>query len=261
MLINWCYYPFQFQCSLEGKFDFKIDQFLEWAKLCQPGIVRESPPFSFFFPVSAYQFSLQIYPQGQKEGTEKSKGDEVSVFLVNKNHQSVVLKYKMSVLDKAGSKAFEKSGGNTFSRGQGGGFSKFITRSRLDTEREHLLPDGSLNLRCEFTILVPNVVKYKPPKKILPPPVPTPAIIWRQSIAVLCKDQAERDFSIICAGQTFPCHKVVLAAKSEVLKKDMKSSFCFAEKKELEIKGFDPATVKEMLQFIYTGDVDQATPR
>jgi hypothetical protein len=154
-------YLFLFQTYLEGQFDFKIDQFSDWAELSQPGIFRESPAFTFLFPEGRYRFSLKIYPQGQKKGTEESEGDEVSVFLFNKNvfGRSVALKYKVSVLDKAGSKAFEKSGGNTFSRGQGGGFSKFITRSRLDTEREHLLPDGSLNLRCEFTILVPNVVK------------------------------------------------------------------------------------------------------
>merc|ERR1719397_1081258 len=57
---------------------------------------------------------------------------------------------------------------------------------------------------------------------------------------------------------TFPCHKVVLAASSTVFDRMLDLNMMESQTGEVEISDVDPNTLKQLLEFIYTGQVEDA---
>lgn len=63
------------------------------------------------------------------------------------------------------------------------------------------------------------------------------------------------DFTILCGGEKFPCHKVILASRSEVLKAMLVNETDEKLKCQAEVKDARPPIVKVMLDFIYQGKI------
>eukprot|EP00440_Ansanella_granifera_P021328 gb/GFBE01023153.1/.p1 GENE.gb/GFBE01023153.1/~~gb/GFBE01023153.1/.p1 ORF type:complete len:266 (+),score=53.15 gb/GFBE01023153.1/:1-798(+) len=66
------------------------------------------------------------------------------------------------------------------------------------------------------------------------------------------------DFTIVCSGREFPCHRAVLAEASPAFEGALGSGMAEAREGRLEIQDADPAIVEAMLGFLYTGKLDQA---
>ena len=64
------------------------------------------------------------------------------------------------------------------------------------------------------------------------------------------------DIQIKCGKKTFDCHRVILAARSRVLKTMLSSDGSEQREMEIEIVDFDAEVIFQMLQFIYTGKLD-----
>ena len=73
-------------------------------------------------------------------------------------------------------------------------------------------------------------------------------------------DQAFSDFEIICQGESFPCHKNVLAARSKVFKTMLNMDGEEAKRNCLVIEDFDIFQVRQLLEFIYTGILKEDDP-
>ena len=74
----------------------------------------------------------------------------------------------------------------------------------------------------------------------------------------LLNDQTFSDFNIECKGKVFTCHKAVLAARSDVFKAMLCMDGEEAKKNVQVIKEFEPEQVGVMLEFIYTGKIDES---
>ena len=64
------------------------------------------------------------------------------------------------------------------------------------------------------------------------------------------------DIQVKCGKKTFDCHRVILAARSCVLKTMLSSDGSEQREMEIEIVDFDAEVIFQMLQFIYTGKLD-----
>ena len=64
------------------------------------------------------------------------------------------------------------------------------------------------------------------------------------------------DIQVKCGKKTFDCHRVILAARSRVLKTMLSSDGSEQREMEIEIVDFDAEVIFQMLQFIYTGKFD-----
>ena len=64
------------------------------------------------------------------------------------------------------------------------------------------------------------------------------------------------DIQVKCGKKTFDCHRNILAARSRVLKTMLSSDGSEQRKMEIEIVDFDAEVIFQMLQFIYTGKLD-----
>ncbi len=79
--------------------------------------------------------------------------------------------------------------------------------------------------------------------------------------ACLSPDYADMaDVTLICESRTFPCHKVILSTRSDVFK----AMFSHNETKEgqtnrVEIEDTDAATLEQLIKFMYTDKVDEAS--
>ena len=74
----------------------------------------------------------------------------------------------------------------------------------------------------------------------------------------LCLNDELSDLKIVCDGQEFPCHKLILSARSDVFKAMFTSDLKFIKNEEsiLEIPDISAETMKTFLQFIYKDDVE-----
>jgi hypothetical protein len=65
------------------------------------------------------------------------------------------------------------------------------------------------------------------------------------------------DFTVKCGDQTFPCHKVVLASRSDVLCAMLNNETEEKIENTTEIKDASPENVKSMLDYVYTGNLPE----
>ena len=68
-------------------------------------------------------------------------------------------------------------------------------------------------------------------------------------------DKEFSDIEIKCNETVFPCHQLILAARSPVFKAMIQAEMKEKQTKKIVIKDSNPRTVAEMLNFMYTGDI------
>merc|ERR1719447_2403225 len=65
------------------------------------------------------------------------------------------------------------------------------------------------------------------------------------------------DIVLKCDGTEFHCHKVILVSRSAVFDRMLDQNMVEAEKGEVNIVDVEPDTLKQMLEFVYTGQVQE----
>jgi len=143
-------------------------------------------------------------------------------------------------------KGIKRSYSAHFPKGIKGSYSAHFPRITYNAD---VLMNGNLELVCDITFHVTHNTTSNVARAVQP----------SNRVAVmsnLLKDTTFSDFKISCADKSWPCHKSILAHRSDVLRQMLMSN-CWAESREnsLIIEGFSPATVEMMLQFIYTGTI------
>ena len=74
------------------------------------------------------------------------------------------------------------------------------------------------------------------------------------ALQTLLNDPIHSDFTLVCEDKSFPCHKAILASRSETFKKMFSASMVEAQSGQADLK-MKVETVEAMLEFIYTGKV------
>jgi hypothetical protein len=73
-----------------------------------------------------------------------------------------------------------------------------------------------------------------------------------QDLAKLFDDKKQTDFNIVCDGETFRCHKAILAARSEVFYSMFQMSGITENKSgEVKVVDIDAKTMKSLLMYMY----------
>ena len=75
-----------------------------------------------------------------------------------------------------------------------------------------------------------------------------------ESFGKLLDDKDLTDMTIKCGAQDFPCHSLILSARSPVFKAMFQANMKERESREVIIEDIEPAVFAEMLHFIYTGE-------
>ena len=111
---------------------------------------------------------------------------------------------------------------------------------------DKLLPNGNLTLVFEITPDSNNINFLRPDQR------------HKQVCDHLGQVLANKEFcdvEILCEESVFPCHQLVLAARSPVFRALLQADMKEKQSKNIVIEDSKPEIVSEMLNFIYTGDI------
>jgi len=126
----------------------------------------------------------------------------------------------------------------------------------LDEENSEFFPNGVLAVKA---IIKVEGEQTKTSRKSKLPPI-TVTQINEELLGHFKKMLESRqfsDFQIICQEEIIPCHRNVLAARSEIFEAmlDPNNGMMENEAGEVKIKDFDVGTIKAIVSYMYTGEI------
>ena len=166
------------------------------------------------------------------------------------------------IVDKNGSKRRSKikeRTSKTFSEASSCcGTANFISHSEL-RENPDLIPDDTLTIMCKVTIKGGGVslVGGESRSSILVPAVNEDRTIsmYMEDMENIYSDAKFPDVTIVCQGKEFPCHKAILAGRSQVFEAMFSLNFKEGMENKVEVVDVAADVIDEILRFIYRGDI------
>ncbi|KAM6163186.1 speckle-type POZ protein-like [Rhynchocyon petersi] len=196
------------------------------------------------------KWCLQVNPKG----VDHDHRDYLSLYLllVSCPKSEVRAKFKFSILNAKGeeTRSMESQRARRFVQGQEWGFSKFIQRYFLLDKANGLIPDDTLTLFCEVSVVQDSVnISGQNTRKM----VKVPECRLADDLGGLWENSRFTDCSLCVAGQEFRAHKAILAARSPVFRAMFEHEVEESKKNQVLINDVDPEVFKEVMCFIYTG--------
>ena len=194
---------------------------------------------------SETDWQLKLYPKGKEEATSSF----LSVHVSNQNRKEgeVNAKIEFSILDVTNTKQNQKvCGFYKYKSGDGDGFRQFLSLKSLHSQASQLLPDDSLTILCELTILIPGkniqVFDEQDTKMI------KPGQENLQEDLELAFSQIEfSDVQIHCGEKVFDCHQFMLSARSPVFRAMFQAEMKEKKNKEVTVEDLHPDVLTELL--------------
>merc|ERR1712179_773372 len=132
------------------------------------------------------------------------------------------------------------------------GFYDFVEKYKLSDEKKTKDVQIKLDMSIYYQIESKNFALHKPTLK---------GDSFKDSFAKILSTGSCSDILLVCGEENFPCHKSILAARSDVFETMFKHTE-FKENKEgiIEINDMEVKIMKLMLKFIYTNDLETEIP-
>uniref|UniRef100_A0A7E4ZSA2 BTB domain-containing protein n=1 Tax=Panagrellus redivivus TaxID=6233 RepID=A0A7E4ZSA2_PANRE len=141
-------------------------------------------------------------------------------------------------------------------RGSYKGYEQFLLRSRLFDPNYDYFVDDRITIHCTLTYVLTDAlsVVLQPDSNVELPDVRLSTCFKKDDVAELS------DCVITVGGIEFECHKLILFARSPVLRAMLTNpGFIESAKNAIDIKEFKPSTVKSALAFFYNGELKSRT--
>ncbi|KAF5727555.1 BTB/POZ and MATH domain-containing protein 4-like [Tripterygium wilfordii] len=214
------------------------------------------------FTVGGYQWAIYFYPDGKNP---EDNSAYVSVFIALASEGTDVRAlFELTLLDQSGKGKHKvhshfdrslESGPYTLKyRGSMWGYKRFFRRAFLETS--DYLKDDCLKINCTVGVVV-SAIDCSRLRRIQVPESDIGA-----HFGMLLENNEGSDVTFDVAGEKFHAHKLVLAARSPVLRSEFLEKL-EENKEEIVITDLEPKVFKAMLYFIYrdnlTEDVDAVT--
>lgn len=215
------------------------------------------------FTVGGYQWAVYFYPDGKNP---EDNSAYVSVFIALASEGTDVRAlFELTLLDQSGKGKHKvhshfdrslESGPYTLKyRGSMWGYKRFFRRAMLETS--DYLKDDCLKINCTVGVVVSAIDCSRLHS------IQVPESDIGAHFGMLLDNAESTDITFDVAGEKFPAHKLVLAARSPIFRSKFFDEL-EEDKQEIIISDLEPKVFKAMLHFIYrdtlTEDVDVATP-
>uniref|UniRef100_A0A0D9X5K9 BTB domain-containing protein n=1 Tax=Leersia perrieri TaxID=77586 RepID=A0A0D9X5K9_9ORYZ len=128
------------------------------------------------------------------------------------------------------------------------GWEKFIERTTLDASPALLLLDR-ITIVCDIIVLKDGPLVSG---VVLPPPTKVPPSALSSDFEKLLESKEGADITFVVKGESFPVHKVVLIARSPILKALLCGSMTESGASHITVEEMEPVVFKALLHFIYT---------
>jgi len=201
------------------------------------------------------KLNLKIYPNGMDNGRDR-------IILINVNLENPEKRKWSSVKtriaeDSAG--VFFKTRSILPLKGKANISHQYIIShdTVLLDKNAAFLPDGVFTVKTIITIPGEETVTHTSSK--LPQKSVTPTQLKQkltEDFKTMLENQSFSDFRIICQGEVVPCHRVILSARSDIFGAMLEHNMKESETGEVVINDFDLTTVKALLMYMYSGEVE-----
>lgn len=217
------------------------------------------------FTVGGYQWAIYFYPDGKNP---EDNSAYVSVFIALASEGTDVRAlFELTLLDQSGKGKHKvhshfdrslESGPYTLKyRGSMWGYKRFFRRAMLETS--DYLKNDCLKINCTVGVVVSAIDCSRFHS------IQVPESDIGAHFGMLLDNAESSDITFDVAGEKFPAHKLVLAARSPIFRSKFFDEL-EEDKQEIIISDLEPKVFKAMLHFIYRDtltedvDVDVATP-
>ena len=241
--------------SVKAQFTWVIDNFLDRPEKHQELI--QSPQFFVEKPGGkTIEWYLCLYPKSYYYSE-----DNVAVHFYNAKKIPVKFSHEVSILDSSQRKRYVNKivqadrTKEPISIDTKTGVYKWLSRHNLKQDAATLLPGGQMTVYYELTIH--NEASKVSSRREEDIDLCSKAKRFKEvgeSFGKLLDDKDLTDMTIKCGAQDFPCHSLVLSARSPVFKAMFQANMKERESREVIIEDIEPAVFAEMLHFIYTGE-------
>jgi len=203
-------------------------------------------------------WKLKLYPRGDTNEVT----DFLSVYLSNQTDFPVKARYEFTILDSEKRRQNKVKSQYTEFRAKpdSWGFRKFLHMDTLKNRSTSWTPDDTLTIVCDISIVgqerVLSGCKYPDDtsNKVDPKHKNRAHEQLSMDYKKVFDSNAFSDCTITCQETEFKCHMFVLAARSPVFQAMFTNDHQEAITKTVDIKNLTPNVVKDMLNYIYTGN-------
>jgi len=218
-----------------GGEELLLVNFEEMIKMMKPTEKLESDPFE----VGNHKFNIRVYPNGRTANNEGMVG----VFIRNKGDEDVMVRsFKITI----GGDSRKKTNYTVYA-GRGWGWVGWFDSH---DECKQALVDGALLVKVEVEMSGMKVVTSASTNHNL-----EAKGRCASNIKGLRFDTDHANFVLKCGGKSFPCHKVILCARSSVFKRMLAGGWDEAKEGEATVEDVEPEVLGMVLEFIYSGEV------
>ena len=201
------------------------------------------------------EWVIEVFPKGDEE----SFMNRVRIGLTSKNDFPVKASWSGYILGRNNKKKHKKDAGiYEFKRcGKGWGFSDYPFHSEFT---DSLIPGGNLTLVFKITVYgegknVSGSIDLTDNNNYVKQARSQRQMQVCDHLGQVLADKEFADVDIVCDTAVFPCHQLILAARSPVFRAMFKAEMKEKLTRKIVIKDCHPDVVFEMLNFIYTGDI------
>jgi speckle-type POZ protein len=228
-----------------GSLSLNISDFQVWSNTKEDKFSFKSTPIEFGCDQKTYKFELQIE-------LNKKTDDDIGVYLRKSNPEDVTVTFELMALDSSGN-SFKKlpSTKKLSLKEPSWGFPNFLSKKSLKDNAATHLPNGALKLKCDFTIYVAEISRVQSEVQ---------GSVGESTLSInfnnLWTEGVLQDFNIKCEGEDIPCHRAILAARSDMFKAMLTTDSIEKTKGEVEIKDCSAGILRHFLKFVYTDCLD-----
>ncbi|KAL3068112.1 hypothetical protein niasHT_038102 [Heterodera trifolii] len=240
--------------AISSRLEWRIDHFEKLMKLMKNGQNLISKQFSCT-SCSSVVWELHVYPNGKRE----EDVNNVSFFLrqvgLQRGEDPVMTEFQIYALDASDCRISVCRDTKDFSNQQG--------RGKFQVHRDKMLaslrPDGSLLLFCEVEFLPPGVkLNVEKEDDELLEDLGVDSALWvQESLREMWQQEIFSDCIIQVGTTKLNAHRCILAQHSGVFRSMFQQKTMLeAQNGVINITDSRPEHIRAMLQFIYTGTVD-----
>lgn len=201
-----------------------------------------SPTFSS----SGYEWEILYFPHLDDDDPEDAY-ISFSLTLTSEDAWDVRAAFDLSLLEHDGTPshhAFRRTSYCFSSQGDSFGYARFIPRSELE---EDYVVNDCFTLLCTIYIAGDSAIAEPETCSLGVPPFDL-----HEQLERLLKSRDRSDVTFEVDGESFPAHRLILAARSPVFNAELFGSMAEASMASIKIKDMKAWVFKAMLHFIYT---------
>ncbi|CAI5476914.1 unnamed protein product [Closterium sp. Yama58-4] len=213
------------------------------------------------FTVGGYKWAIYFYPDG-KNAEDNSQYVSLFIALASEGTDVRAL-FELTMLDQSGrgrhkvhshfDRALESGPYTLKYRGSMWGYKRFFRRATLETS--DYLKDDTLQITCTVGVVVTETEGPKQPVSI-----PIPPSQMGKDYEVLLYSGEGCDVTFDVGDETVSAHRVILAARSPVLKALLYGPMRDRREGNIPVTDIEAPVFKALLHFIYTDDLPSSGP-